>query len=55
MAWTPLYFLVALAGWLVPLIFIFVTLMAGTIFLAAAVSVLDGLFETDAAQGSGAA
>lgn len=55
MAWTPLYFLVAIAGWLVPLIFIFVTLMAGTIFLAAAISVLDGLFESETAKGPGAA
>ncbi len=45
MAWSPLYFFVAIAGWVVPIILIFVTLMAGCIFIGAAISVLDGLFD----------
>jgi len=52
MAWSPLFILVALAGWLVPIIFIFVSLMAGTIFIGAAISVLDGLFDTGTVRGS---
>jgi hypothetical protein len=58
MAWSPLYFFVAIAGWIVPIILIFVTVMAGMIFLGAAVSVLDGLFDSGTpgeAKGQGAA
>ncbi|MBM3269296.1 MAG: hypothetical protein FJZ01_16770 [Candidatus Sericytochromatia bacterium] len=45
MAWSPLYFFVAIAGWVVPIVLIFVTVMAGAIFVGAAISVLDGLFD----------
>ena len=58
MAWSPLYFFTAIAGWIVPIVLIFVSLMAGMIFLGAAVSVLDGLFDRGAsgeAKGQGAA
>jgi hypothetical protein len=53
MAWSPLYFFVAIAGWVVPIVLIFVSLCAGAIFVGAAVSVLDGLFEGEGAGHAG--
>ncbi|MBU6427796.1 MAG: hypothetical protein KGR26_02175 [Cyanobacteria bacterium REEB65] len=46
-----LFIATAILGWLVPCILLFVSLMASTIFVGAAISVLDGLMNPQAGAG----
>lgn len=46
-----LFIATSIIGWFVPLILLFVSLMASTIFVGAAISVLDGLMNPQAGLG----